>query len=323
MQLTDHWQPSASLDVLRQRAALFQTIRNFFQQRDVLEVDTPILGRFGVTDLHLENLETTISCFPHQRFQLQTSPEYAMKRLLAAHGQSIYQLGKVFRDDEVGRFHNPEFTMLEWYRINFTMQDLIDEVVTLLRDVLGAREVHQTTYNALFLKHLNLDPLNASVEELQNCLIKDERISDLVKRETDKDTLLQLAMSLVIEPQLNKSAITVVERFPASQAALAQLDTEDERMALRFEVYVGGIELANGYQELTHAQHQQLRFDQDNHLRKQFGKETKPADFRLLKALDAGMPNCSGVALGFDRLLMLVTGISDIRQVLPFPISCA
>ncbi|PHR66180.1 elongation factor P--(R)-beta-lysine ligase [Pseudidiomarina marina] len=322
MQLTDNWQPSASLDVLRQRAALFQTIRNFFQQRNVLEVDTPILGRFGVTDLHLENLETTLSFFPNQRFQLQTSPEYAMKRLLAAYGQSIYQLGKVFRDDEVGRFHNPEFTMLEWYRINFTMQDLINEVVTLLRDVLGAREVHQTTYQRLFQKYLNLDPLTASIAELQNCLVNDERIADLVKRETDKDTLLQLAMSLVIEPQLKKSDITVVERFPASQAALAELD-DDERVALRFEVYVGGIELANGYQELTHAAHQQLRFNHDNQLRKQFGKNMKPTDFRLLEALDAGMPNCSGVALGFDRLLMLVTGVSDIRQVLPFSITCA
>lgn len=322
MQLTDNWQPSASLDILRQRAALFQTIRNFFQQRNVLEVDTPILGRFGVTDLHLENLETTLSFFPNQRFQLQTSPEYAMKRLLAAYGQSIYQLGKVFRDDEVGRFHNPEFTMLEWYRINFTMQDLINEVVTLLRDVLGAREVHQTTYQRLFQKYLNLDPLTASIAELQNCLVNDERIADLVKRETDKDTLLQLAMSLVIEPQLKKSDITVVERFPASQAALAELD-DDERVALRFEVYVGGIELANGYQELTHAAHQQLRFNHDNQLRKQFGKNMKLTDFRLLEALDAGMPNCSGVALGFDRLLMLVTGVSDIRQVLPFSITCA
>ncbi|WP_404409754.1 elongation factor P--(R)-beta-lysine ligase [Pseudidiomarina marina] len=322
MQLTDNWQPSASLDILRQRAALFQTIRNFFQQRNVLEVDTPILGRFGVTDLHLENLETTLSFFPNQRFQLQTSPEYAMKRLLAAYGQSIYQLGKVFRDDEVGRFHNPEFTMLEWYRINFTMQDLINEAVTLLRDVLGAREVHQTTYQRLFQKYLNLDPLTASIAELENCLVNDERIADLVKRETDKDTLLQLAMSLVIEPQLKKSDITVVERFPASQAALAELD-DDERVALRFEVYVGGIELANGYQELTHAAHQQLRFNHDNQLRKQFGKNMKPTDFRLLEALDAGMPNCSGVALGFDRLLMLVTGVSDIRQVLPFSITCA
>lgn len=323
MQLTDDWQPSASLDVLQQRAALFQTIRNFFQQRCVLEVDTPMLSRFGVTDLHLENLETSLSYFPHQRFQLQTSPEYAMKRLLAAYEQSIYQLGKVFRDDEVGRFHNPEFTMLEWYRVGFTMRDLIDEVICLLHSVLGDLNVQQSTYQALFEKHLNIDPLTVSVENLKTRLIHDERIADLVERETDKDTLLQLAMALVIEPKLDKSQITIVHRFPASQAALAQLDVEDQRVALRFEVYVGGIELANGYQELTDAAQQRVRFDRDNQLRQQFGKSLKPADFRLIDALNSEMPQCAGVALGFDRLLMLATGVSDIRQVLPFSIACA
>lgn len=323
MQLTDDWQPSASLDVLRQRAALFQTIRDFFQQRSVLEVDTPILGRFGVTDLHLDNLETSLSHFPQQRFQLQTSPEYAMKRLLAAYSQSIYQLGKVLRDDEAGRFHNPEFTMLEWYRIGFTMQELIDEVTCLLHLVLGELNVQQSTYQALFEKYLNIDPLTISVENLKACLMYDERIADLVERETDKDTLLQLAMALVIEPQLDKSQITIVHRFPASQAALAQIDTEDQRVALRFEVYVGGLELANGYQELTDARQQEVRFEQDNQLRQRFGKSSRPADFRLINALKSEMPQCAGVALGFDRLIMLVTGVSDIRQVLPFGIACA
>lgn len=322
-QLTERWQPCASLATLQQRAALFRTIRAFFEARDVLEVDTPLLSRCGVTDLHLENLVTRISRYPDQEFYLQTSPEYAMKRLLAAHGVSIYQLGKVFRDDEVGRFHNPEFTMLEWYRIGFQMPALIAEVVDLLHQVLGNYTVHQLTYQQAFLHYLTVDPLTATVAELQACLSQYEHVADLACRENDRDTLLQLALALIIEPQFDAKAITVISHFPTSQAALAQIDPHDERVALRFEVYVGGVELANGYQELTDATQQRARFTQDNHLRQQFGKTPKAPDERLLKALETGLPACSGVALGVDRLLMLQTGLDDIRHVLPFDVTCA
>lgn len=323
MQLSDDWRPSATLDVLKQRAALLQKVRQFFAKHDVLEVDTPVLSRFGVSDLHLENLTCQLSSFPQRDFHLQTSPEYAMKRLLAAHGQSIYQLGKVFRDDAVGRHHNPEFTLLEWYRIDFSMDQLIAEVLELLALVLGERPVIRLSYQQAFEQFLQINPLQASVVELQICLSRYAHISDLVARENDRDTLLQLAMSIVIEPLFDKKAITVVHSFPASQAALAELNENDARVAHRFEVYAGGIELANGYQELTDAKQQQARFDQDNRLRNQHNKPQKPADFRLVQALESGLPGCAGVALGFDRLFMLAENLDDIRQALPFSITCA
>lgn len=324
MQLSDDWRPSASLEVLKQRAALLRLVREFFFERDILEVDTPLLGRFGVTDVHLTNLHTSLSHFPEQSFFLQTSPEYAMKRLLAAHGCSIYQLGKVFRDDEVGTHHNPEFTMLEWYRINFSYQSLIDEVIELLHRVLQTPwPVTRYTYAKLFDHYLGIDPLEMSVKELQQQLIKFPHIADLVARETHRDTLLQLAMSVVIEPQLPKHQITVVDSFPASQAALAQLDQNDRRVAHRFEIYAGGLELANGYQELTQASEQQQRFKQDNQERRQQGKPEQAPDSRLLRALENDFPACSGVALGFDRMFMVANKITDIRQAIPFSITCA
>lgn len=324
MQLSDCWQPSATLATLQRRAALLSAVRGFFSQRNVLEVDTPVLSRFGVTDLHLENLATQLAAFPQQKFYLQTSPEYAMKRLLAAHQVSIYQLGKVFRDDAVGRYHNPEFTMLEWYRVGFTMNELVDEVVALIHETLGAGlAVDRLSYQQAFMQAIQCDPLSASVEQLQHRLAEFAHIADIAQRETDRDTLLQLAMSVIIEPNFNPQRITIIDNFPASQAALAQLCPSDSRVAQRFEVYVGGIELANGYQELTDAATQQQRFSQDNQLRQQHGKPHRDADTRLLEALSAGFPQCAGVALGFDRLLMLQRKKHDIAQVLPFSISCA
>ncbi|MRJ43120.1 MULTISPECIES: EF-P lysine aminoacylase EpmA [Idiomarina] len=323
MQLSDNWRPSASLELLQQRAALLRQLREFFWQRQVLEVDTPLLSRYGVTDVHLSNLQTEIAVLPNQPFYLQTSPEYAMKRLLAAYGCSIYQLGKVFRDDEVGPRHNPEFTMLEWYRVGFTMAELIAEVVELLLLVLGERMVVQQTYQELFQRYLAVDPLAASVSQLQRALSDYTEVADLAEREDDRDTLLQLAMACVIEPRLNIDAITIVTHFPSSQAALAEIAADDSRVALRFEVYAGGIELANGYQELTQATEQTQRFAIDNQLRLQLGRPQAAADTRLLQALAAGFPNCAGVALGFDRLLMIQSKKANIQSVLPFDLSCA
>lgn len=323
MQLSDDWRPSATLTTLKQRAALLRAVREFFSQRDVLEVDTPLLSRFGVTDLHLENLTTELQAFPKRSLFLQTSPEYAMKRLVAAYQTSIYQLGKVFRDDLVGRHHNPEFTMLEWYRVGFTMTQLIDEVIALLQLTLGNLTVIQLSYQQAFLQTLQLDPLTSTVAEIKAKLSEYSHVAELSARENDRDTLLQLAMSVIIEPSFCPQSITVINDFPASQAALAQLCAQDTRVAKRFEVYVGGIELANGYQELTNASQQQQRFEDDNVLRQQHHKPARLADFRLIAALELGLPECAGVALGFDRLLMLQAKKDDIAQVLPFAISCA
>ena len=323
MQLSEQWYPSASLEVLQQRAALLSAVREFFAQRNVLEVDTPLMSRFGVTDLHVDNLTTQLQAFPQTTFYLQTSPEYAMKRLLAAYGQSIYQLGKVFRDDNVGRFHNPEFTMLEWYRVGFNQQQLIDEVVTLLQSVIGDLPVHQCSYQQAFMQSIGVDPLSATDDELRNCLKTFSEIADLAAREDNRDTLLQLAMAMIVEPQFTAQAITIIDSFPASQAALAQLSDDNPLVARRFEVYVGGIELANGYQELTEAKTQSRRFAQDNQQRSQHGKTQQPSDHRLIAALEHGFPVCSGVALGFDRLLMLQLKKQMIAEVLPFALTCA
>ncbi|KFZ29307.1 poxB regulator PoxA [Pseudidiomarina atlantica] len=322
MQRDSTWQPSATIEVLRERAALFAKLRHFFAERGVMEVDTPVLAHFGVTDPHLSNLTSSLrhDVVP---LHLQTSPEYAMKRLLAAGSGCIYQLGKVFRDDEQGPRHNPEFTMLEWYRVGFTMQQLIDEVVELLRLSVAAPLPRQITYQQLLYETLAIDPLADTVERLQQSLSAYPSIRELAQQETDRDTLLDLAMACIVEPAMDPQQPLIVTHYPASQAALAQLDQSDSRVALRFEVFYGGYELANGYQELTDAAQQAQRFAQDQRRRAQLGKPAAHADPRLLAALTHGLPQCSGVALGFDRLLMAKLGVASIEQVLPFAIDRA
>ena len=319
------WQSEASLQTLKQRAKLMRQIRQFFEQRDVLEVDTPVLSRRGVTDPHLENLTTSLTAGPDGKpltLALQTSPEYAMKRLLAQHRTSIYQLSHVFRDDEIGRHHNPEFCLLEWYRVGFRMQELMDEVNELLRYTANAPTMTVLTYQQVFLQYTNCDPLSSEgVTAVRQQLIDREDTHDWMLRETDPDTILQVAFNLLIEPRLPAATPVAVTHFPKTQAALARVCPQDSRVALRFEVYFGGIELANGYDELTDANEQQQRFDADNAKRRQMGRDEKQVDERLVAALQAGMPPCSGVALGFDRLLMLAIDAPQIARVQPFSIN--
>ena len=316
-----NWQPSARLDTLKTRAALLAEIRAFFAARNVLEVDTPLLAQCGVTDPHLDNLTTELF---GTTYYLQTSPEYAMKRLLAAGSGCIYQLGKVFRADEQSARHNPEFTMLEWYRVGFAMQDLIAEVGALLQKTVQAPPLQQVTYQQLFGKLLGVDPLASDAfESLQSALAEHSELRDWALAESDLDILLDGAMAFVIEPQLDPKTPWAITHYPASQAALAQLDSNDERVALRFEVFYGGLELANGYQELTDAQQQAQRFHADNERRGALGKPPRTGDQRLLEALEYGMPNCSGIALGFDRLLMIALQKQHISEVLPFAIDRA
>lgn len=321
MQRSLNWQPSASLETLKSRAALLARIRAFFAARDVLEVDTPLLAQYGVTDPHLENLQTSLS---GTAYYLQTSPEYAMKRLLAAGSGCIYQLGKVFRADEQSARHNPEFTMLEWYRVGFDMADLIAEVGALLQETLQAPALKRITYQQLFIEYIGVDPLGENaIAELQAALAQREDLRDWALSETDLDTLLDGAMALVIEPQLDTTVPYAVTHYPASQAALAQLDEAEPRVALRFEVFYGGLELANGYQELTDAKQQAQRFVADNARRAELGKPARYGDERLLAALQHGLPACSGVALGFDRLALLACHKKHIKEVLPFAIDRA
>lgn len=320
---TDNWRPTADIDTLRQRAALLSRLRRFFDQRGVLEVDTPSLSHAAVTDIHLHSFATELlgagcNAGSGSPLYLQTSPEFPMKRLLAAGSGPIYQLCKVFRNEESGRHHNPEFTMLEWYRPGFDHHALMDEMDQLLQALLACETAERMTYQQAMVTHLGVDPLLDSLSVLKQAAAG-LGLEDITRHESDRDTLLQLLFALGVEPkigQLNRPAF--VFNFPASQAALARISPEDSRVAERFEVYFKGIELANGFHELSDGAEQLRRFEQDNRRRAQAGRPQAPIDHRLIAALDSGFPDCAGVALGIDRLVMLALGKNHIAQVIAF-----
>lgn len=314
------WRPTATIETLRARARLLAGIRAFFAERGVLEVETPVLGHAGSTDVHLDSLSLTATTpAGRERLWLQTSPEFHMKRLLAAGSGPIFQLARSFRDGEVGRRHNLEFTMLEWYRPGFTLAALIDETEALIRSVLpdaGPRRLRR--YRDLFHDTLGVDPFTTSLDDLRR--LAGER-GALDMRDSERDACLDLLMSVAIEPGLGRGGIDVVVDYPASQAALARrrCDPEDGvEVAARFEVYVEGLELANGYDELTDAGEQAARFAADNAERERSGKPRVAADTRLVAALRAGMPEGSGVALGVDRLIQLALGKRSVAEVMAF-----
>ena len=319
----EQWQPTASVKNLLTRAKLLAEIRRFFTDRGLLEVETPVLSEFGVTDVHLATFSTEfISPFGEQSktLWLSTSPEYHMKRLLAAGSGPIFQIGKVFRNEEAGNRHNPEFTMLEWYRPHFDMYRLINEVDDLLQQILECPPAESMSYQFAFQQYVGLDPLSADLSELAEKAKKHQLIG---AENENRDTLLQFLFSTVVEPQIGQEAPVVVYHFPASQAALAQISSEDLRVAERFEFYYKGLELANGFHELSDAREQLRRFQQDNLQREKMGLPVRAIDKRLLAALQAGIPNCSGVALGVDRLLMIAMGTESIKDVISFAIDNA
>lgn len=318
------WQPSASIENLKARAKVLANIRTFFQERDVLEVDTHALSHATVTDAHLVSFDTQFaqsgSAQHGNTLYLQTSPEFAMKRLLAAGSGAIYQICKAFRNEEAGRFHNPEFTMLEWYRPGFDHFQLMAELNDLFQRILDCQPASQYTYQSLFQQYVGIDPLTASLGQLQRAVIDNDLHADWAAVENDKDTLMQYLFAELVERKIGKDAPCFVYDFPASQAALAKINSKDPRVAERFELYYHGIELANGFHELTNADEQLARFEQDNQWRTAHNLATKPIDHNLIDALKAGLPQCSGVALGIDRLVMLALNADHIEQVLTFPI---
>ncbi|OJA04036.1 EF-P lysine aminoacylase EpmA [Halomonas sp. QHL1] len=317
------WQPSASFETLRERAQLMAKVRAFFAQRDVLEVETPVLGQGGSTDVHLVSLHTLARTDKGQRrLWLQTSPEFHMKRLLAAGSGPIFQLARSFRDGEIGGRHNIEFTMLEWYRPQFTLDQLIDETATLIMSLLPSFPgplVHYR-YRELFHTYLEVDPFTTPLEKLRSLAAKRAQMSAQSLAAEGRDTCLDLLMSVVIEPQLGQRELSVVVDYPASQAALARRhqDADGEWVASRFEVYLNGIELANGYDELIDAAEQRTRFADDNAERRRLGLPEVDVDERLLAALEYGMPEGAGVALGIDRLIQLALGKARLEDVLTF-----
>lgn len=312
------WQPSASIDGLHKRAELLALIRSFFNTRGYLEVETPVMARFGVTDVYLSNIK---AFFRGKPYCLQTSPEYHMKRLLAAGSGPIFQLARVFRDDELGRWHNPEFTLLEWYQLNIDHHQLMQEVDALLQQVLGCAPMIKKTYRQVFMEICDIDPMVVSIEKFQQTLARYDLQDVLDKEEQDRDQYLFLLMSHVVEPALaNEPSPVAVYNFPISQAALAQ--TQDGEAA-RFEIYYRGVELANGFYELTDVDVQRDRFEQDSIIRSQRGLEAMAGDTYLLEALNHGLPPCSGVALGIERLLALAMNKVSIAEVMTFDFSRA
>ena len=323
MSETATWQPSASIPNLLKRAAIMAEIRRFFADRGVLEVETPCMSQATVTDIHLFPFETRFVGPGHSQglnLYLMTSPEYHMKRLLAAGCGPVFQLCRSFRNEEMGRHHNPEFTMLEWYRPHFDMYRLMNEVDDLLQQILDCKPAETLSYQFVFQEYVGLDPLSVTRQELVEAARKHNFMAD---EDEDRDTLLQFLFSEVVEPKIGQEAPVAVYHFPSSQAALAQLSPEDSRVAERFEFYYKGLELANGFHELTDAREQQHRFEQDNRLREKAGLPQREIDHRLLAALQAGIPNTSGVALGVDRLIMIALGAESIKEVISFSVECA
>jgi lysyl-tRNA synthetase class 2 len=308
------WRPGASRFAVETRADLLAAIRAWFSQRNVLEVETPVLSHWGNTDPNIRSISTEST----SKRYLRTSPEYAMKRLLAAGFGDIYELGRVFRSGESGRFHNPEFTLLEWYRCDWAYLDLAAEVGDLIR-FCGKGQfddwpVQHVTYRDAFLEHTGLDP--AFCDESDLSIAASER--GIQAGPMEQQEWLDLLLSQVVEPNLPGETITIIHDFLPEQAALARIRPGDPPVAERFEVYLGQMELANGYQELTDGDEQQERFEKELARRKARGEEVAPLDMGLIQALGHGLPECSGVALGVDRLLMSVLKLEHMDAVLAF-----
>jgi lysyl-tRNA synthetase class 2 len=317
-QNSEAWRPSASLDILRARAQFMADLRQFFTDRHYLEVETPIMGRYGITDPYLANIKAH---FHGHDYALQTSPEYHMKRLLAAGSGPIFQIARVFRDDELGRWHNPEFTLLEWYQLDIDHLGLLAEVDALLQALVGTPPIQIKTYQAVFEAHCGFHPLQTTVEEVRQIVRQHGLEGVIPATEQDIDQYLFLLMSHIVEPALaHASGPTAVIDFPISQASLAQIV---HGCAARFEVYYRGIELANGFYELTDPTVQAARFQADNAIRAQQGKPVAAIDENLLQALEHGLPSCSGVALGVDRLFALAVEQSQLSHCLAFDVSKA
>ena len=327
-------QPTADIETLRQRADLISNLRRFFEDRGFFEVDTPTLSGDIVVDRYLEPisvLRKSVTALPStpglddsgDLLWLQTSPEFAMKRLVAAGANAIYQLAHAYRSGESGRLHNPEFTMLEWYRTGDTPEAAMERLGELATTILGRDAFHLLTYRQAFQEHAGVDPLVAEPAQLQHVArehgIQLEGLGD----EEDIDFWRNLLLTHVVEPKLGLGNPAIIYDWPASQSALARVRLEHPPVAERFELYVDGIELANGYHELCDPVELRRRNKEINQLREQDDHSTLPTESRLLAAMESGLPPCCGVALGVDRLVMLALGKNSLREVMAFPLDIA
>ncbi|ULQ46669.1 EF-P lysine aminoacylase GenX [Flagellatimonas centrodinii] len=299
-----YWAPTATIEQLKARADLYRSIRAFFDARGVMEVETPILSAHATVDRHIDSFAAAPHGFLH------TSPEFAMKRLLCAGSGPIWQIAKVFRAEESGRYHNPEFSLLEWYRPGYDHHRLMDEVEALLRGLGAVGPFARLTYAEAFRCHAGFDPETVALDHLRT-LPEAEALDD----GADRDTLLDLWMSFRVGPELGREFPCFLHDFPASQAALSRVVAGK---AQRFELFWDGLELANGFHELADADEQQRRFEADQARRQAEGRPVPPYDRHLIAALHAGLPDCAGVALGLDRLLMRLTGAASLAEVMAF-----
>ena len=314
------WRPATPPGVAARRSALLAAARRFFAGRDILEVDVPALTRAPVSDPNIESMQIQAGVAGGRTLYLSTSPEYPMKRLLAAGYPDIYSIARVFRDGEAGRWHEPEFTLIEWYRRGFTLEAMAHETCALIAALTGRPELMETAgtlrYADAFADRLGIDVTAAPIDELSRAAGADRELT--LALGDDRDAWLDLLLSERLSLGFAADGLTVLTHYPASQAALARLDPADPATALRFEVFFGGLELANGYVELTDASVQRERFAVEAATRQASGRHRGPMDEQLLAALTAGLPDCAGVALGFERLHMLADGHDSIRDVITF-----
>ncbi|MBX9654310.1 EF-P lysine aminoacylase GenX [bacterium] len=310
--------PTVTMNVLRRRAKLLEQARLFFLNRGYWEVETPLLSADTCIDAHIDPISLTVD--GEVRF-LQTSPEFAMKRLLVAGSGSIFQIAHAFRAGESGNRHNREFTLIEWYKLGATYHELMVEVSEFASHLAGWPEAEKLTYREAFMRETKLDPLLAPEDGLWELA----RCRGLSSRPVERDDLLNFLWADLVEPTLGLQSPLFIHDYPASQAALAKVREEPDGTAIaeRFELYVNGVELCNGYQELSDATELRKRFERQNELRIVLGKSPLPVESRLIQAMKAGLPDCAGVALGFERLMMLLIGTNEIKEVLPFPDSRA
>lgn len=304
--------------ILQDRARMMVKTRNFFFDRSILEVDCPALTSMASIDPHIDLIP---ACYfeKYERY-LYSSPEYGMKRLLAMGIGDIFQLSHVFRDGEQGQLHNPEFMMAEWYRCDTSFKEMIRETQEFISLFLENDPLHVLTYRDAFKQYLDIDYVTVPTERLRNCLTEHAIDLHSDQGDMDRDELLNLLLGHVVEPFLGKNDVCVLIHYPATQAALARTTIVDGiEVAERFEIYRSGIELANGYHELKDAAEQSRRFEEYNIKREKMGKRVLPIDKRFLKSLEGNFPDCCGVAVGFDRLMMMRHEVPEISEVLPFP----
>ena len=314
------WRPASGPAAAASRATLMRRVRAYFDAAEVLEVDTPALSSCAVSDTQIESFGIPESVISERALFLHTSPEFCMKRLLASGYPDIFSLCRVFRDGEAGRKHQPEFTMIEWYRLGMDLTDIIHDTVQLISQTLGdnapvAAPV-QLDYRDAILAATDADVRTADIELLADVACADADLRAAIGQE--KDDWLNLLLATKIIPEFAPDRLTVLKHYPASQAALARLCPDDPRVADRFEVFLGPVELANGYVELTDAAEQAARIDADNQHRVKRGQPVRPVDEDLLAALESGLPECAGVAMGFERLQMIHDKTDDIRDVITF-----